>query len=165
MSRGLFHLADLAMIQGDMARATALSEEALANARAIGITWDIPFILTLLGRLAVRQQNYGAATMRYREALTLYRTFSSPSYTAGCLEGLAAAICEQGRYAQAARLCAAAAALREQAQTPIPPAEREAFEQVVATAQVALDRPAFVREWNTGLSLTQSEAIDDALSD
>ncbi len=68
-------------------------------------------------------------------------------------------------YTQATRLCAAAAALREQAQTLLLPAEREAFEQVVATAKAALDEPGFVKEWNTGTTLTQDEAIDDALSD
>jgi len=61
-------------------------------------------------------------------------------------------------YAQATRLCAAAATLREQAQTSLPPAEREAFEQTVATAKAALDEPAFVREWNTGTMLTHNEA-------
>jgi len=122
-------------------------------------------MITLLGHLARQQQNYAVATARYREALALFRTFSSPLYTAGCLEGYAATICAEGHYAQATRLCAAAATLREQAQTPLPPVEREAFEQVVATTKVALDKPAFVREWNTGTTLTQEEAIDDALSD
>ena len=164
MSRALSGLADVARMRGDVARATALSEEALTNALAIGITWDIPIMLTLLGHLARQQQNYAAATARYREALGLYRTFSSPLYTAGCLEGYAATMCAEGYYAQATRLCAAAATLREQAQTPLSPAEREAFEQVVATAKAALDKSAFVRAWNTGTTLTQEEAIDDALS-
>jgi hypothetical protein len=58
-----------------------------------------------------------------------------------------------------------ASTLREQTQTALLPAEREAFEQVVATARAALDEPAFAREWNTGTTRTQDEAIDDALSD
>ncbi|HZU68364.1 MAG TPA: helix-turn-helix domain-containing protein [Ktedonobacteraceae bacterium] len=165
MSRALSGLADVARMRGDAARATSLLEEALTNARATGITWDIPIMTTLLGHLARQQQNYALATARYREALALYRTFSSPLYTAGCLEGYAATICAEGHYAQATRLCAAAARLREQAQAPLPPAEREAFEQVVATAKAALDRPAFIRAWNTGTTLTQEEAIDNALSD
>jgi len=165
MSRALFGLADVARMRGNVARATAFSEEALTQALAIGLTWDIPIMITLLGHLARQQQNYAVATARYREALALFRTFSSPLYTAGCLEGYAATICAEGHYAQATRLCAAAATLREQAQTPLPPVEREAFEQVVATTKVALDKPAFVREWNTGTTLTQEEAIDDALSD
>jgi predicted ATPase/DNA-binding XRE family transcriptional regulator len=165
MSRALFHLAEIARMRGDGIRAAARLEEALANAQAIGMTWDIPIIKTLLGHLACEQQNYPLAKARYREALTLYRTFSSPTYIASCLEGFATAVCAEGHYAQATRLCAAAAALREQTQTPLPPADREAFEHVAAIASAALSEPAFVRERDTGAMLTQSEAIDDALSE
>ena len=165
MSRALFHLADLARMRGDIAHATALSEEALANAQAIGITWDIPIILTLLGHLARQQRNYAVAKARYWEALALYRAFSSPTYIASCLDGYTAAICAEGHYEQATRLCAAAAALREQSQTLLLPDEREAFEQVVATAKAALGEPTFMQEWAAGAALTQDEAIDYALSD
>ena len=165
MSRALFGLADLARMRGDLVRATALLEEALANAQAIGITWDIPIITTLPGHLARQQQNYAVAKARYLEALTLYRAFGSPTYTAGCLEGFAAAICAEGHYAQATRLCAAAAALREQTQTPLPPAEREALEQTIATAKAAMKEPAFGEEWTVGAALTHDQAIDYALSD
>ena len=165
MSRALSGLADGARMRGDVVRATALLEDALTNAQAIGITWDIPIMMTQLGHLARELQNYTLAAARYREALALFRTFSSPLYTAGCLEGYAATICAAGHYAQATRLCAAAATLREQTQTPLSPAEREAFDQVVATAKAALDKSAFVREWNTGTTLTQEEAIDEALLD
>jgi len=165
MSRALSHLAELARMRGDVTRATALSEEALARAQATGITWDIPIIVTLLGHLACQQQNYALAKARYREALVLYRTFSSPTYIASCLDGYAAAICAEGYYAQATRLCGASAALREQAQALLLPAEREAFERVVATARAALDEPAFVREWTAGAAFPQDAAIDYALSE
>jgi predicted ATPase/transcriptional regulator with XRE-family HTH domain len=164
MSRALFHLAELARTRGERARATALSEEALTHAQATGIRWDIPIMLTLLADLARELHHQEAAKARYREALTLYRTFSSPSYTAGCLEGFAAAICAEGHYVQATRCCAAATSLREQAQLPLLPPEREAFEQVVAQAKAALDANTFAREWATGTALTHDEAIDDALS-
>ena len=118
----------------------------------------------MLGHLARQQQNYALARTRYREALALYRAFSSPVYTASCLEGYAAAMCADGSYVQATRLCAQASALRQQAQAPLPPAEREAFEQTLATARAALDESAFGREWDTGTLLTHDEAIDDALS-
>ena len=165
VSRALVGLADVARMRGDVARATALLEEAIASVQAVGMTWDIPIMTTQLGHLARQQQNYPLAKARYREALVLYRAFSSPTYIASCLDGYAATVCAEGHYAQATRLCAAAATIREQTQTELLPAEREAFEQVVATARAALDEPAFVREWNTGTTLTQDEAIDDALSD
>jgi len=165
VSRSRSHLAELALARGDFAGAGALLEEALASAQAVGMTWDIPLIMTLLGHLACQQQQYKLAKMRYREALSLYRTFGSPTYTARCLEGFAAAICAEGHYTQATRSCAAAATLREQTQTPLPLAERETFDQVIATARAALGEFAFVREWNAGTTLTHNEAIDDAFSD
>src|SRR3989440_3162013 len=165
LSATLHLLGGLAGLRGDAARATALLEEALANAQALGITWDIPIMTTLLGHLARQQQNYPLAKARYREALVLYRAYGSPTYIASCLDGYAATACAEGHYAQATRLCAQAWTLREQTQTALLPAQREAFEQVVATTRAALDEPAFEREWNTGTTLTQNEAIDDALSD
>jgi predicted ATPase/transcriptional regulator with XRE-family HTH domain len=165
MSRALVQLADVARMRGDMARATALSEEALEVEQASGMTWDIAITTTLLGHLARQQQNYAQAKARYREALALYRAFGSPAYIASCLEGFAAAVCTEGHYALAARLCAAAAAVRDQRQAPLPPTERKEFEQTVATARAALDESAFVREWNAGTTCTQDEAIDEALSD
>jgi hypothetical protein len=164
MSRALFGLADLARMRGDVTRATELLKEALNNARANGMTWDIATISTLLGHLARHQNNYQIAKSYYCQALALYLTFSSPTYTASCLEGFAAVACAERDYAQAARLCASAVTLREQTQTPLPPTEREEFERTVETTKVALDVPKFEREWNTGLALTHDEAIHDALS-
>ena len=160
----LRNLAELARMQGDPARATTLYEAALAVARAMATTFGVALIMTMLGHLARQQQNYALAKARYREGLTLLQAFDTPTYTAWCLEGFAAAACAQGDYVQTARLCAAAAALREQVQTPLPPAEREAFEQTVAVAKAALDELAFEEEWTRGAGLTNNQAIDYALS-
>jgi tetratricopeptide (TPR) repeat protein len=161
----LRNLAELARMQGDLARATTLYEAALAVARAMGMTFGVALIMTMLGHLARQQQNYALAKARYREGLTLLRAFDSPTYTAWCLEGLATTICAEEHYAQATRLCAAAVTLREEAQTPLPPAEHAAFEQMVATAKTALDETSFGEEWAIGTAFTHDEAIDYALSD
>jgi hypothetical protein len=105
------------------------------------------------------------AKARYQEGLTLLRAFDSPTYTAWCLEGYAAALSAKEHYVQATRLCATAVTLREQVQTPLPPAEREAFEQVVAVAKAAFDELAFEEEWTRGAKLTNNQAVDYALSD
>ena len=165
MSRATSHLSDVASMRGDLERATALLEEALANARVSGMTWDIPIMTAMLGHLARQQQRYDLAKARYREALVRFRTFGSPTYIAWCLEGYAVALSAEGHCTQATRMCAAAAALREEIQAPLPQAQREAFEQTVATAKAALDEASFAREWNTGTLLTQDEAIDNALSE
>jgi predicted ATPase/transcriptional regulator with XRE-family HTH domain len=161
----LRNVAELARMQGDLARATALYEEALVLARTTGTTFGVALIMTMLGHLAHQQQNYALAKARYREGLTLLSAFDSPTYTAWCLEGYAAVLNAEAYYLQATRLCAAAVTLRVQVQTPLPPAEREAFEQTVATAKAALDEASFDEEWTIGSRLTHDQAIDYALSD
>ena len=146
-------------------RATAHFEERHTSARSTGVLWVVSNIRNLLGYLAGSQQNYSLAKARYREALALFRSFGNPTYTAWCLVGLAATLCAEGQYAQAMRLSAASAAMREQAWTPLPPTEREAFEHTVASAKAALSDSAFEEEWNIGSDLTRDEAIDYALSE
>lgn len=161
----LRNLAEIARLRGDLTRATTLYEDALAIARDIGMQWAVAITTTLLGHLAYQQRRYALAKARYWESLTLLRAFDSPTYTAWCLEGVAATLCAEGRVVRATCLCAAAATLRERAQTPLPPAERDAFEQVVATARDAQEPAAFERAWNRGTLLTQEEAIEEALAD
>jgi predicted ATPase/DNA-binding XRE family transcriptional regulator len=125
ISLALLNLGELARKRGDVVRATAFLDEALADVRAIDMTWGIANILTLLGHLARGQQDYERAKVRFRESLALYHRLGNATYTAWCLEGIAAVACAEGSYQCATRLCAAAAALRVAAQTPLPPAERE----------------------------------------
>jgi predicted ATPase/transcriptional regulator with XRE-family HTH domain len=161
----LRNLAELARMRGDLVRATLLYEEALALARAKGMAFHAALITTLLGHLASGQHNYALAKAHYRESLVVFRSFDSPTFLAWCLEGLAAALNAERQYAQAARVCAAAVTMRKRVQTPLPPAERAAFEQTIAIAQTALGEPAWASEWTTGSELTQDQAIDYALSD
>jgi tetratricopeptide (TPR) repeat protein len=163
-SLALLNLGELARKRGDVARATEYLEEALADVRAIDMTWGIANILTLLGHLARGQQDYERAKVRYRESLALYHRLGNATYTAWCLEGIAAVACVEGRYQHATRLCAAAAALRVAAQTPLPPAEQEDFDQVVMTARAELDEGTFTEQWRIGSTMTRDEAISYALT-
>lgn len=160
----LFHLAELARLRAEIERAGALLEQALALARTAGNAWGVAIITTLLGHYDRQRGRYPQARARYRESLPLFRAFGSPTYLAWCLEGLAATLGAEGRHGQAARLCAAAAALREHAHTPLPPAERAAFAETIAAARVALGEPAFGAEWAAGSALTLDAAVDAALA-
>ena len=153
----------MARKRGDVARATEFLEEALADVRAIDMTWGIANILTLLGHVARQQQDYERAKVRYRESLALYQRLGNVTYTAWCLEGIAAVACAEGSYQHANRLCAAAAALRVAAQTPLPPTEQDDFEKVVMTARAELDERTFTAEWRIGSTLAQDDAISYAL--
>jgi predicted ATPase/DNA-binding XRE family transcriptional regulator len=162
-SRALLNLGELARKRGDVARAAACLEEALADVRALDMTWGIANILTLLGHLARGQQDHERAKVRYRESLALYHKLGNATYTAWCLEGIAAVACMEGSYQHATRLCAAAAVLRVAAQTPLPPTEQDDFDKVVMTARAELDERAFTEQWRIGSTMTQDDAISYAL--
>jgi tetratricopeptide (TPR) repeat protein len=161
----LLNRAELAELQGDLALAITLTEDGRTRAQEVGVPFVVAGQTTRLGHLARRQGNYSQAKGYYREALALYRAFGSPTYTAWCLEGLAATLSAEGRHAQATRLCAVAAALRAQAQTPLPSEERAAVEQEVAASKAALGEAGFAAEWAVGAALTQDDALTYALSE
>lgn len=163
ISLALLNLGELARKRGDVTRATEFLEEALADVRAIDMTWGIANILTLLGHLARQQQDYARAKVRYRESLALYHQLGNATYTAWCLEGIAAVACAEGGYQHATRLCAAATAQRVAAQTPLPPAEQDDFDQVIMTARAELDERTFTEEWRIGSIMRQDDAISYAL--
>ena len=96
LALALLNLGESARKRGDVARATELLEEALAHVRAIDMTGGIANILTLLGHLARGQQDYERAKVRYRESLALYHRLGNATYTAWCLEGIAAVACAEG---------------------------------------------------------------------
>jgi predicted ATPase/DNA-binding XRE family transcriptional regulator len=163
ISLALLNLGELARKRGDVARATEFLEEALADVRAIDMTWGIANNLTLLGHLARQQQDYERAKVRYRESLALYHRLGNATYIAWCLEGIAAVACAEVRYERATRLCAAAAALRVTAHTPLPPAEQEDVDKVVMTARAGLDELTFTEQWRIGSTMTQDDAFSYAL--
>jgi hypothetical protein len=80
------------------------------------------------------------------------------------MEGLAATLAAVGQAALAVRLCAAAAAQRALAHTPLPPTEREAVELVLATARTELGDSAFAAAWAEGSALSLEAAVAEALS-
>jgi hypothetical protein len=72
--------------------------------------------------------------------------------------------CACGCYShERSQVCAAAAALRVAAQTPLPPTEQEDVDKVVMTARAGLDELTFTEEWRIGSTLAQDDAISYAL--
>lgn len=164
-TEAMVHLAELARMQGDEARSGSLLEEALGSARAAGSTWNMAIITTMLGHLARGQQRLEAAKAYYREALALFQTFDSPTFMAWLLEGYAAALCGEGNYLLATRLCAVAVKLRERANTPLPPVEQDAFEQVVFAIRRHLAEEVFRSEWMAASVLTADMVIAEVLAE
>lgn len=162
-SRVLALLAESERQQGHEAAAMSHMTDALAAARAIGNTWDTARIAAMLGSLIRQQRQYAQAMRYYVEALALFRRFGSPSFSAWRLEGYVAVLASEERDVEVTRLCAAAASLRAQAQSPAPPAERAAVEALLANARTRMGETAFAEAWRAGATLTHDAAIAEAL--
>jgi predicted ATPase/DNA-binding XRE family transcriptional regulator len=158
-------LADTERQRGNLTTAAALLEHAVADAEALGNSWDTVRLTTMQGLVACQQAHYSEATRYFVKALTLFRPFGSPRFSAWCLEGFAAVLSAQGAQMSVVRLCGAAATLRMQAQAPAPTAEQEAIDLMLATARERLGEQAFADAWRAGAALTMAAAIDEALAE
>lgn len=162
--RAQFQLAGIALAQGDEERAGVLYGEALAGAHSCRSAWDAAMITTMLGHLARQQQRYAVAFAYYRESLEALRTFHTPSFTAWCMEGVAATLAAEGRFSRAVPLAAAAATMRAQANAPLPPVERKEVEEMLSMARSTLGEPAFRARWLRGAEMEMDAAIASALA-
>ena len=160
----LGNLGYVAWQQGDYERATRLLKESLPLWEQSGDKWGHAKALTNLGTVAREQGDYGQAAALYKESLALRGTGERDAWgvddEAECLEGLAAVACALGQAERAARLCAAAAALREAIGVPPPsPAVRATYERTVATARAHLDEVTFATAWQEGRAMALEQAI------
>jgi predicted ATPase/transcriptional regulator with XRE-family HTH domain len=161
--RALYYLAELSRYQGDLDQAHTLLKQALAGAEAAENGWDSAIMTTLLAHLERQRQDYVGARRRYLDSLARFHRFGSPTYFAWSLEGLCALLCAEGEYASVTSFCAAATAFRAGAHTPLPTAERAAFEETLAQARAALGDAAFNTIWAAGSTLSMAEALAEAV--
>ncbi|MGI8855185.1 MAG: ATP-binding protein, partial [Thermomicrobiales bacterium] len=149
--------------QGDFARAVALSGESLAVFRALGDDWGIANALLNLADTARDQGDSVSAKMRYMESLPLYERVGNLLGVIECLEGIGRARHAEGRAREAARLCGAAAALRETLGTPLLSVDRLPYERAVEAIRSTLGPTVFHAEWDAGAALSRAQAIAEAI--
>jgi tetratricopeptide (TPR) repeat protein len=158
-------LADAVRGQGDLRRARMLLEESLALSRGTEHAWNTARTLASLGNVACEAGEYARASRLYEESLELGGRRMGLKHTILlCLEGLARVVVAQGRMERAARLCGAAAALREDMGWPLPPAKRVEHDRTVVAARGTLGEDAFAAAWARGHALPLEKAITDTLS-
>ena len=104
-----------------------------------------------------------AAARRYREALLLWRGLEHKEGIAESLEGIADVLGATSDAARAARLFAAAEALRARVGAPDPAVEQAGYRESVAAARRRLDAAAWDAVWSTGSTMSLEAVIADAL--
>ena len=144
---------------GDLERAELVFEELLAGLGETGPIHGKARVLASLAQVARERGDYQRSTTRYREALAAFSKIHDPTGYAVSFEGLAALARQRGDMQRTARLCAAAARLRESVASTLTPAERVAFEENIAVARAALGAEAFANAWAAGQALPVDEAV------
>jgi tetratricopeptide (TPR) repeat protein len=149
--------------QGDHASARVLYEEGLAEARDRGDRHAVAYALRHLARLHFEAGDADRAVEFLREGLPYLAELRDRRCTPPCLEILAHAVGRREQWNRAARLFAAADALREATGMPLMRADLGRQEGVLADILRRLGRVVFDAEWTTGREMTLHQAIDYAL--
>jgi len=162
--RALLRLGRIAYLQADYTRAQMLLVESRRLFQQMQAPSAVAEAQFELGRVARAQGDELEAKRLLIESLAGYRDFwSNKREVASCLEELAGLAAMNRQAVHAVRLFGAAQALRERANTPLPPVYQPGYERDVAAARTQLDAATFAAAWDAGRAVTQEQAIAQAL--
>jgi predicted ATPase/DNA-binding SARP family transcriptional activator len=156
----LLSLGAIARYQQVPDRAATLLAESRSLSERIGFREGVAWSLEQLGLLAADGGDPAAAGL-LRQSLQIHRELHDRWRTASVLADLAAVALGYDCAVQAARLLAAAQAMRDAIGTVIAPCESARHAQTLAGAQAALGDEAFATAWQQGLQAP----VDDLETD
>ncbi len=161
----LINLGEAVYNQAEIARASQLLTEGLALGRQGGDTRLITSALITLGYIAIAQRQYSPARAALAESLLLCHEGGNMRGLARTLEASAGLLVAQSHAQQAAYLLGAAASLRETIGTPLTPADRPRYDQLMATIRTAIDPALFAEEWAAGQTAPLEHVINNVFAD
>lgn len=159
----LGNLAAIAKYRGDDAAARPLYEQSLALMREIGDRGNTANLLFDIGALLTRIGETEAACERFTECLGLIRVLQEKRSGAYALEGTCDLLAKLGHKEDAARLCGAAAALRQLIEAPLTPNESGEHDTRLERIRGDLGDEQFGLEWGRGSAMSFETAIDHGL--
>ncbi len=149
----------LALSQGDIITARSLAEQSVVLYKEMGHRHGTAEALSALGKVVTAQGDYALARKLYEESLTISKVLGAQWVIAVCLLELGEAVAAQGEWAWAVQLWGAAEALRTAIGIPIPPIERNAYEQALADAHTHLTEQDFAARWSEGHTMTIEQVL------
>jgi len=149
--------------EGDPAEARRLLEEALAVHRTSRFVWGLATCIAALASVDLALGHLAAAEALCREGLEHSARLGERKGVAECLEAFAAVCVARQQMDRAARLFAAAEALRSEMGVPVPPYDRADYDRNLAAVRKALGRRTFSRAWEEGRAVSWEEAVQEAL--
>jgi non-specific serine/threonine protein kinase len=157
-------LGRIALARGDSAAAEEYLEEGLRRMRAQGFTWRLADTIRSLGDLARGRGDLDGALTRYAESVRLAEEHGDRLFLANALGGIASVAAAQRQPERAARLYAAAAAMRERIGASVEGWEGLTLERGEAAARAALTPAAFAAAWAAGERLPREAVVAEALA-
>jgi len=156
----LNNLALAAYHEGELTNALDLVNESVALFRAQKADGSLAEVLITLGQVLWAQGEGAAAYTTLTEALQFAWAVGPRLMVAAALEGLACVAVPQGDAELAARLLAAAAALREQMGAPVRPADRAMLDHALATARSMIGADTFAAVWAEAQALSVEQILN-----
>jgi predicted ATPase/DNA-binding SARP family transcriptional activator len=165
--RGFAHLYNelggAARVRGDLERARRLHAEALAIIRDL-VGWSVPHTLVQLACAEARLGDLDAAEAHLAEAAGLLLAVPQPATAAWALVGEALVALGRDRPEEAARLLAAAEAVRSRTGFAAVGAERHEAELVDAAVRARLDVDALAEARASGLALAAEDVLREVVA-
>jgi predicted ATPase/DNA-binding SARP family transcriptional activator len=156
----LISLGAVARYQGAPGRAAALLAESRSLSEKIGFREGIAWSLEQLGLLAIDRGDPAAMPL-LRQSLEVHRGLRDRWRTSSVLEDLAALALARGGAVQAARLLAAAQAMRDAIATVVAPCESAQHAETLSGARATLGDDAFRAAWQQGLLASIGELQEE----
>jgi predicted ATPase/class 3 adenylate cyclase/DNA-binding CsgD family transcriptional regulator len=152
--------AEQALGRGDIARARALADEAVANAASDPAGRQARQRALLASARIARQEGARAvAEDSVHQVLSYAHRASARLQIPECLELLSLLAGEQESFAEAARLLGAAHVLRDRLGYPIPPVEQPDHATATRTARAGLGDSGFDDAWQEGAAMDLDAAV------
>jgi len=160
----LRELGELARCRRDHETAGRLIENSLATFRLLGHQPGTGRTLLSLAAVSREAGQYEQAASLLNEALVLWAGGMTRLEKVHWLEAYAAVAPHVGKAERGARFLAAAARAREEMGTPLPPVERESYEQVLIDLRAALGEERLEAVRREGKAVTVEQAIESLLA-
>src|SRR5947209_8684131 len=160
---GLNSMSMFALHAGDRAETERLLRQALSLVRELGDVRGIAITTHNLGMTALHWDDYEGAVGPLRESLRLFAQQSNKLDSCYCLEALGRIAGARGQVARAARLFAAAAAIRHDLDAHLSPNRVEWRQRAIAASRGGEDEQTWARAWEEGSHMSLTGAVAYAL--
>lgn len=159
LSEAQSQMGALALREGNIAEARRLQEEALAIKQRLGDARGILFSVWALGNIARLQADYPTARACYLQALQTAQQSDDKWSLPYCIEAFGYLALAEQQPQRAARIFAAAAALRTATGALLPPVWHADYARARAEMETSLGSAAFATLWHEGQTMGLPQAI------